>query len=218
MSFARQTVNSAINIASGTTLDSAAFNAVTGRLIVVEVGWESTDTTVSISDTAGNTYTPLTKRKHSVDANWVQAFYCLSCSGNVSNVVRATHASAADYRGMDVASYSYDGTCSFDKEGTGECTAAVLLTMASIAPTGTSSNLLITAGKSFNNRTYTAFDGNWTMISDGTSGYHWMQERVQTGTSSLDGGVNASTSADIVGVYAIFKESIAGIPVAWWRA
>ena len=153
MTFLRQTQGDVRDDTSGTSKSLAAFNAVAGRLIEVTVSWESTNTTVSIADTAGNTYVPLTKKKSAANNQWVQKFYCLSATGNAANVVTATWASAADFRGIDCASYSYSGTASFDNEGNGDQAAGTTLTMT-LTPTGTGSNLLTTGIKSFNSNTF----------------------------------------------------------------
>ena len=179
------------------------------------MSWESTNTTVSIADTAGNTYVPLTKKKSAANNQWVQKFYCLSATGNAANVVTATWASAADFRGIDCASYSYSGTASFDNEGNGDQAAGTTLTMT-LTPTGTGSNLLTTGIKSFNSNTFqNGYAAGWNSVSStmGPTELHHAEDQVVTGTAPVNGGAVA-LSSNITGVYAIYKEAAGGAPSA----
>lgn len=93
--------------APSTTIAASAINATGGNLIVGAVKYEgASSTTVTVADTAGNTYTVLTGRKHSTANLWVYPFYARNITGNASNVVTATFGASQQYRGIAVAQYS----------------------------------------------------------------------------------------------------------------
>lgn len=86
------------NDASGTSLAYAAFNLVSGRHVFVYVRWEGGDTTISLSDTAGNTYTSGTKLYAGGSGCGGVWFYCLNATGNASNVITVTFGAARTFR------------------------------------------------------------------------------------------------------------------------
>lgn len=85
---------------SGTTINSASINLVTGQHVFVYIRWESTDTTSSVSDTAGNTYTAMANAfSTNVGGRW---FYCLNATGHATNVITATLGAARSYKRVHV--------------------------------------------------------------------------------------------------------------------
>ncbi len=101
--------------ASGTTMDASAFVATGGNSIIVGCREaNSTANTITASDTAGNTYTPLTKRTFS--GSTMQVFYSLSITGNASNVVRCTLSGSTGVTYGLVIAEQYSGLVSYDIE------------------------------------------------------------------------------------------------------
>lgn len=102
------------NDTSGSTWSASAANHGAGDLIIAVARWESggvSDTsTVSFSDTDGNTYTifgHLSPGGGSEDER-IGVGYVLSAGGHATNVVQAIISSSRTFRRLDVSSYSYD--------------------------------------------------------------------------------------------------------------
>jgi hypothetical protein len=101
-------------IGSTSQATSAGFNLATGKLVVVGVKWEGADGTCNVADTAGNTYTALTKQFNATDVFSVQLFYCLSTAfSNASNIWTATLPTGSTYRNIAAFIYTPGGTASF---------------------------------------------------------------------------------------------------------
>lgn len=87
-------VNRAECTVSASSLPSAATAAIShtaGNLLVVGVSFQTAGgaTSVTLSDTAGNTYTPIGSLLVR-STNRLQLWYCPNCLGNASNIVTAT--------------------------------------------------------------------------------------------------------------------------------
>ena len=87
-------VNRAECTVSASSLPSAATAAIShtaGNLLVVGVSFQTAGgaTSVTLSDTAGNTYTPIGSLLVR-GGNRMQLWYCPNCLGNASNIVTAT--------------------------------------------------------------------------------------------------------------------------------
>jgi hypothetical protein len=67
---------------------ASALNTATGDLLIVGVGFSDGGTCTGVTDTAGNTYVPLTQRVGAFGEQF-QFWYCLSATANASNVVAA---------------------------------------------------------------------------------------------------------------------------------
>jgi hypothetical protein len=77
---------------SNTSLATAAFGSstTTGNAIIVATSWDNPSATVTtVTDTAGNTYTGLTKF-NSANNQTIQIFYALNITGGASQVVTMT--------------------------------------------------------------------------------------------------------------------------------
>lgn len=108
--------------------DTIAINHTTGNLIVVMVKHEGAATTKTISDTAGNSYTPLTVRDHSNGDIHAQMFYCANAIGNASNIVRVTLGANRPYKRIYVHQYSGAAASPFDQENFGQGSSTSLST------------------------------------------------------------------------------------------
>lgn len=115
------------NSASDTSLAAAATSLTTGNLIVGAIGWDSTVTTVTgVTDTAGNTYTIGTRVNYGSFADsYVTPFWCISATGNASNIVTVTLGAAATFRRLVTVQYSGLGSGTKVDEQADATTAAV---------------------------------------------------------------------------------------------
>jgi septal ring factor EnvC (AmiA/AmiB activator) len=98
----------------------------TGHFIVVNFKWEGPSANITVTDTAGNTYTPLTQQNHSNGDINFQQFYAKNIVGNPSNVIKVGisgsgrkfyHATALQYSGVDTVN-------PLQNQGTGQATNA----------------------------------------------------------------------------------------------
>lgn len=137
-------VNSSVKYTntSGTSLAMDASSLTSGNHIFLYVRYEGSTTTVSASDTAGNTYTSLTETTATglVIGRW---FYCLSAAGNGSNVVTVSWSSARSFRWAATMQFSKT-SASFDTEANGSATASTSVTSSSF---NTASAGLLVAGR-----------------------------------------------------------------------
>lgn len=97
---------------TGGTVSASAVNTATGDLIVVGVRAD-TATSYAVSDTAGNTYVPLTQHLSGLTGARLQWFYVLSAIANATNVVLVT-ASGGTPVVFDVAVWDYPLTAAAD--------------------------------------------------------------------------------------------------------
>lgn len=94
------------NIAgSATTIASTAFAATTGNMITVMVYWAGA-ATVTVTDTAGNTYNALGAQVSNGIGGLAQMFYAYGITGNASNVVTATFSVATTARNLILEQYN----------------------------------------------------------------------------------------------------------------
>lgn len=99
--------SNAANSASGTTLSTTATANAAGNHLFVFVVYSATGTTTTtISDTAGNTFTPLTQFQAVSQLLWGQWFYCLNAKGNAANVVTMSLGAARSNRIIRVLEFS----------------------------------------------------------------------------------------------------------------
>lgn len=135
-------VNTAGN-ATGSNVASlalAATSLTTGNHIFVFVRIGSSTVTSSLSDTAGNTYTALTRTvSGAVSGQW---FYCLSATGHASNIVTATLSGSTT---VGIRSYQFSGSgLTFSSQTTvGSGGAAVASLTSGAITTSTAGVLLI---------------------------------------------------------------------------
>lgn len=99
---------------------AAAFDAVAGALIVVSVDWGTSwgaNTGVTVSDTAGNTYTAGEVVAHPGQNSRCQQFWCLSSNAATGNVVTATNASPSTPLNLSVVQYTSTFGSSWSRTG-----------------------------------------------------------------------------------------------------
>lgn len=213
MTFALVANEALVDDTSTSTLALPAINQAAGQLIIASITWESTDTTVTVADTAGNTFTPLTKRKHTTTDMWVQEFYCLNSLSNATNVTTFTWAAAAPFKHGRVGTFSFAGTAAFGTEGTIELTGGTANGPIAITPSGTSANLLHTSNKIFDGspNSIWAGAGSGTWVEQGPNfDLIYTQYQPVVGTGAINGGANNSSAADQVLTYSTFYEVVGG--------
>lgn len=151
---------------NGTTAATGAWSLTTGNHVFVYVRWEvNSGPTITLSDTAGNTYTALTQVWASqVGGQW---FYCLNATGNASNVVTATFSSAAAYKAVRAITLS--GSTPTVALATASGVSVNSVTISSTITDGAGAMML--AGESSYNGDGSSFNfsgvGTWTNV--GTS-------------------------------------------------
>lgn len=203
MTFARTATDGANAGANSTTIATAGYTSVATRLIVGYIGWEGGNTTVGITDTAGNTYVVSTPTPNGGGDQVIASFYCLSSSGHASNVVTATFGAARSVRTMQIAEYSKTGTAVYDGYGYGEVNIGATATTGTITTTG-AVGLLFAGTKAYNSTTITA-NGGLTLISQQGS-FGGDAEQFLTSAGSYTASMSNNTSSSLSLVALAFKE------------
>lgn len=213
MTFARVPARgSALNIASAASIDSSPFVSVAGRPICGYVGWEGGNTTVNVTDLAGNTYVVGTPIAHSAATDQVIApFYCLSSLGHAANVVSVGFGAARIYRVMQAEEYSHANAVQFVGFAYGECTTAATATTDAIAFTGTA-GLLFAGCKAYNNTTLTA-GGSLSLIAQ-EGGFGATADQILSADGSYTASMTNSTASSLSVVAIVFKEVATGPTVS----
>jgi hypothetical protein len=154
-----------------TVVTDTTYNLATGKLVVVSLQWFGVNTrTVTVTDTAGNTYTPGTKYTFAGTDGVVQLFYCLSTTtANASNIWTGTiDGGSIEFSAIDAQIFSISGTASLQAESagaTGSSTTPVTasFTAGSLAVYGISEHAGTTATP----------NAGWTTSFDyDTNGFH----------------------------------------------
>lgn len=206
MAFTRETfqLSSESSGSGGTTQATSAFNLGAGRLVVVSTSWTAVDVQPSITDTAGNTYTPLTRGRDLTQGQYVQIFYTLSSTANASNVVTATWSGGgATYRSLQVKPYTYTGTASFVAEPT------PVVGGSSTSPASgsfTAGDLGIACIGEFTGTTATATSG-WTEQADASAAGFHVFDRIDSPGGTITASCTLNTAAFWVVCGAAFSDT-----------
>jgi hypothetical protein len=155
----------------GTTIATTARSFTTGNHVVAFVRWEGAGgaTTVTLADTAGNTYTALADVS-GANGLYGKMFHCIGITGNASNVVTATFAASRTYRSLTVIEISGDTPTVNYGSTSGSATR---LTLSAGIDFGDDSfivagggNFAGDAGSTFTDRS----DGTWSAV---TPAFNW---------------------------------------------
>lgn len=188
--------------ASGNSIASAAQAHTAGRTLVVFVRHEGAATSLSIADTAGNTYTPGTYRSHANGDLNGQMFYVENCLGNASNVVTVTLGAARTWRGISV--YEISGLLAsgaFVDEDWGQASAA---TSAVAGSTNVENGIIVVGPTMYGTATTWGIAAGYTLNKNSTSsnatqttgiGYKTI---TATGTEAPDVNTNVSNDPMIL--------------------
>lgn len=155
------------NSASDTTVASAAKNTTTGNLIAVCVTAQEGAgiTTISVADTAGNTYVAGTNYGAGGVGGMVQWFYARNATGNASNVVTATMSGNTRYKAIfqiEISDLDTSASVFADESG------GIAFSSATISPgdlTLSAAGIFLYGVVSTNDRSFTP-DGAYTEIDD----------------------------------------------------
>lgn len=191
---------------SGGSIAAGATSHTTGNLLVCFVRHEDAATTITIADTAGNTWTPLTKVTHPSVNMHGQLFYVLNCTGNASNVVTATFGAARTYRGIQVKQFS--GLNSYDEEDSGTTSTGTSVTAGTVNIDG--AGVVVNGITMFGGLASWSASAGYTLVQNATSGtsddYMGMSYELETGSSAESPGASAGSNDDWIIVSAAFLE------------
>lgn len=197
------------NSASASSIAAAATSHTTGNLLVCGVRHEGATTTISISDTAGNTWVPLTKVAHPNGDMWLQLFYVLNCTGNASNVVTATFGAARTWRYIQVQQFS--GLNTYDEEDSGTTSAGTTVTAGTVNIDG--AGVVVNAIANYGGLISWSASTGYTLVKNtGDATRAGMSYELETGSSAESPGASGSANEDWIIVSAAFLEAGAAAP------
>lgn len=180
-----------------------------GDLVVVAVSWEDNAASPTISDSAGNTYTALTKVQAGASATkWHQLFYCLSATANAFCSWTATLGAASSYAQIAALAYLPGGTVSFVAQGTGQSGSASATQTTSAFTAGTVAVALM---GEFSGTSATAGSGWTEQWDNGSNGSHGF-DRIDAPGGTIIGNCTTPGNVDWGMVAASFTDSGAVVP------
>lgn len=201
------------NDANDTTVASAALNVTSGNLIAVCVlaqeGAE-TNTIDSVTDTAGNTYTPAPAYGVGGGGGQVRVFYAYNCLGNASNVATATFSGNNRYKHiLQVQISGEDLTSAVLSDESG----GVVFSNTNIQPGSLSlsaAGIYLYGATSSNDRTWTP-DGSYTELAD-WGGSATVAYRIAGAGSSNPTAVASSASNLTIAALAFLDATAGALP------
>lgn len=195
------------NTASGGSIATSAVSHTTGNLLVCCVRHEGATTTISVADTAGNTWTPLTKVTHGGGDMHLQLFYVLNCTGNASNVVTATFGASRTFRGIQVMQFS--GLNSYDEEDSGTTTAGTSVTAGTVNING--AGVVVNGIAIYGGLLSWSASTGYTLVQNASDTARMgMSYELETGSSAESPGASGSSNDDWIIVSAAFLEAGSG--------
>lgn len=198
---------------TASSVSAAAANTALGDLVLVGVGWSDSGTVTGVTDTAGNTYTPLTQRNPGSAGHGLQWFYCTGAThANASNVVTATFSFGTNnYSIIAVWDVTLSGSAAYDTDtatsGSGNATTAIYST------TGTDEFVAVVALDGFGTGGYVA-QASYTL--DGSFGTFGGAEHIVF--SSAQSGITSSFPTHPSTAEAIAVAFKVGVPPAPGRS
>jgi len=203
-------VNDAYKYSGSSSVASFALPAnslTTGNNIFVFVSYYDTTTTVSLSDTAGNTYTGLTQIGPSGGCigRW---FYCFNATGNASNIVTVSFSSSRPYGWGSSIQFSKAGAA-FDVETSGAVNPHASVTSESFSTTA--AGLILAGENSYNAQNSASFNNSLISYApaqggDATLYYQATGYRITSGAlSSQTVTETGSSTPNRIIVIAAFK-------------
>jgi hypothetical protein len=204
----------------GSSTATPAFTTAAGDLIVVAVGWSAdggASTVTSVTDTAGNTYSPVTASPQANLGAREQFWYCLAASANAANVITAHFSQSQTF--TTIAAWDVPisgGTAAFDVQAGGNDGGHNNITSfatGSFTTTGTDEIVFAAMVNDFGTVTYSAGSGytldsgSYTSAEPVSGAEHRTFSSTQTGiTATMTGG----SPADGAITAAAFKASAGG--------
>ena len=172
----------------GTSLAAAALNATAGNLLAVWVRAGDSASTITASDTAGNTFTPIAQCTGGPGGG--QWLYAKNITGNASNVVTANYSVTEAFRAVMVLQFSgLSTTAPLDVSAT-PCASGTSTTPTSASFTTTTANEVILSGVTAGALSMTFTQGTgYTLGSTLTDGDAIVQFKIVSATQT---GVTAA--------------------------
>ena len=217
-------VNGAQNfdLTSGSTIAAPATNHTSGNLLVVFTVCYSADATeiVSITDTAGNTYTKINGTPDTVPLLYVEMWYAKNVIGNASNVVTVTYDGSYWVRGIQVLQYAgCDTVDPLDQTAIGKGSTGTTGITADVTTTF-ADEVLVAGDGIYNNVTHTAGTGYTIRTSLGGSepSYGSTEDMIVEEIGTYNASFSYSSNTPWAIVMASFKAAEAPAPGRSWGA
>lgn len=193
---------------SSTSIPISALNVTSGNLLVVGLRWEgggtSDSATVTLADTAGNTYSLLGYMTNSGEDHRLALFYCLSATGHASNAITGTISAARTYRQGFAAQYSYTGTIELGDTGSGQSTTNVTSVSSSPALDAAAGDLVVAYLSQYNSAPVYTPEAGYTKRS--SLALSSLSDALPSGTfSDAPGGTFSSTGDTYNLLTAVFE-------------
>lgn len=186
---------------AATSLAGSAINAVVGNNIIGAYVYTTgaTQETVTVADTAGNSYTMLTPVAHPTAPVWFHPFIARVTSANASNVVTASHSGSRSFRGIVYGQYSGVAASSpvDDEDFATRADADPQNPIVTPALTLSQSGAIIGLFTSYVTRTFTP-GTDFTERYDSASYYPGLMDSIKTDGGSFTASTEPNVMADIV--------------------
>lgn len=191
-----------------TSVNCTAANHSAGGLLVVGVKFEGGATTVTASDTAGNTFTGLTARTNTNNDLRSRILYSANITGHATNVVQVQFAASRAFSRIFVLQYSGCDATPFDQENFGQSGSGTSMTTGNVTTTVNDEVLVVFAGEYNAQSGYTA-GTNFTERADGPVDFGYAgsaaEDRIVTATGTYAGAMTQSLSSAWILNMATFK-------------
>lgn len=197
---------------SGTVLTTGIHVATAGNNYVLACSWEAADTTWTITDVAGNTFTPRTKRASSNGDQWLQMFDCANILGSAVNVITATSSGSVSYRSVMCIQYSGSSFVFEDEDWADVSSTSV--TTPSLTASG--AGVMAAFAKAYNAGSWTIGTGMSNLASSGT-GYSASEDMPIASGGSYAADIDRSSSTQLTLAAAFYADAAAGGPTASGR-
>lgn len=181
-----------------------------GNLLVASVTWMYDSALIGISDTAGNTWHPLTNRTSTPDENANnQLFYAFNAKPHAANYVTATFSPSRRYRMIAVAQYSGVENASdpLVSEDGFITSSGTYFSKDVVVPPEQGSGLIVVGFGTYNAADVNAWAGGVTVRSLPGNFYAWFADMVNVSPGTHTPQFNHSTTYKAVGL-ALFKPKI----------
>jgi hypothetical protein len=186
------------NSASVTTASTSSFNATSGNIIVVIITYSFSNTAnITMSDTAGNTYTQVDVLYHSTATFKTHTYYAKNITGNASNVVTATSDVNVGFLRMACVQYSGASTSSpLDQHNITSGSEGFVGSLTSVSyTTSTAKEVLIGLSYNGGGNSWVPDTGYTTEVTTGSSSVSIEDQivtSIQTGVTTTYGGGGAA--------------------------
>lgn len=190
------------------SLNLPSYSQTAGRLLIVDVTFYITDRTVTVTDTAGNTFTPLTKRYGASGTEQiVQSFYADDCLGHASNVVNIS--GDGNFTVLDgfATDYTYTGTVSVEDEDYANSGGATTLATPNMVASGTGERLVHGVATSYSGSATVTEGGSGALVS--AAGPQVITEEIASAAGNYVVDVDQDELEKLIVVGTLFK-AVAG--------